>query len=156
MPKKDINQAVLGMLSSAGSATRPVRAPRAEQEMPAADPVPAPAPTMGKEHPALATGDEVPTADSQPAPEPQPELESAEPVGQVEPPRALSTPRSQISHTAEVPRTLRLRPAAAQALREAWIEAKHEDVMLTAQDFASELIEEMLKIRRRRESRAAS
>lgn len=139
MPKKDINQAVLGMLSSAGSATRPVRAPRAEEEQPAPPIV-----------------DEVPTADSQPAPEPQPELESAEPVGQVEPPRALSTPRSQISHTAEVPRTLRLRPAAAQALREAWIEAKHDDVMLTAQDFASDLIEEMLKIRKRRESRAAS
>lgn len=153
MPKKDINQAVLGMLSSAGSATRPVRAPRAEQEKPAADPVPAPAPAVGEKQPTPPFVDEVPAEDFQPAPESQPELESVEPA---EPPRPLSARPQRLAPTAEVPRTLRLRPAAAQALREAWIEAKHEDVMLTAQDFASELIEEMLKIRRRRESRAAS
>ena len=71
-------------------------------------------------------------------------------------PRPLTARPTRISQTVDVPRTLRLRPAAAQALRAAWIEAKHDDVMLTAQDFASELIEEMLKIRKRRESRAAS
>jgi hypothetical protein len=53
---------------------------------------------------------------------------------------------------AEAPRTLRLLPATAQRLREAWLEAKREDVLLTAQDFASELVDEALV--RRRRSRA--
>jgi hypothetical protein len=47
---------------------------------------------------------------------------------------------------------LRLLPATAQRLREAWLEAKREDVLLTAQDFASELVDEALV--RRRRSRA--
>lgn len=151
MPKKDVNEAIRGMLSSAGNATRPVRTAPAEKEQPAAESVSSPLPEVEERERAA---DEALAEDSQQAPEPEPE--PAEPLGQVESPRALRTTRSRISHTAEVPRTLRLRPAAAQALREAWIEAKHEDVMLTAQDFASELIEEMLKIRRRRENRAAS
>lgn len=155
MPKKDVNEAIRGMLSSAGSATRPVRTAPAEKEQPAMESVSSPLPEVEEQERAAAlVVDEALAEDSQQAPEPEPE--PAEPLGQVESPRALRTTRSRISHTAEVPRTLRLRPAAAQALREAWIEAKHEDVMLTAQDFASELIEEMLKIRRRRENRAAS
>lgn len=128
------------MLSSAGSATRPVRAPRAEQEKPAADPVPGPAPAVGEEQPTPPFNTRSLPRISCSTPESQPELESVEPA---EPPRPLSARPQRLAPTAEVPRTLRLRPAAAQALREAWIEAKHEDVMLTAQDFASELIEEM-------------
>jgi hypothetical protein len=49
----------------------------------------------------------------------------------------------------EAPRTLRLRPATAQRLRQAWLEAKRDDVLLTAQDFASDLVDEAL-VRRRR------
>jgi hypothetical protein len=49
----------------------------------------------------------------------------------------------------EAPRTLRLRPATAQRLRQAWLEAKRDDVLLTAQDFASDLVEEELARRRR-------
>jgi hypothetical protein len=52
----------------------------------------------------------------------------------------------------EAPRTLRLLPATAQRVREAWLEAKRDDVLLTAQDFASELVDEALA--RRRRSRA--
>ena len=52
--------------------------------------------------------------------------------------------------SAEAPRTLRLRPAAAQRVRAAWLEAKRDDVLLTAQDFASDLVEEALARRRRR------
>lgn len=52
----------------------------------------------------------------------------------------------------EAPRTLRLLPATAQRLRQAWLEAKRDDVLLTAQDFASELVDEALA--RRRRSRA--
>src|ERR1700754_626876 len=42
----------------------------------------------------------------------------------------------------EAPRTLRLRSATAQRLREAWLEAKRDEVLLTAQDFASDLVED--------------
>src|SRR3954454_6819516 len=42
------------------------------------------------------------------------------------------------------PRTLRLRSTAAQRLRDAWLDAKRDDVLLTAQDFASDLVEEAL------------
>ncbi|MEE6140323.1 hypothetical protein SKC41_28900 [Mycobacterium sp. 050128] len=48
------------------------------------------------------------------------------------------------------PRTLRLRSATAQRVRQAWLEAKRDDVLLTAQDFASDLVEEALVRRRRR------
>lgn len=50
----------------------------------------------------------------------------------------------------EAPRTLRLRPATAQRLRQAWLEAKRDDVLLTAQDYASDLVDEALGRRRRR------
>ena len=53
---------------------------------------------------------------------------------------------------------LRLRLAdllASPGVGDAWLEAKRDDVLLTAQDFASDLVEEMLKVRRRR-TRAAS
>jgi hypothetical protein len=39
-----------------------------------------------------------------------------------------------------VPRTLRLSPPAAEALRAAWLEEKRSRVLLTYQDFASEII----------------
>ena len=62
----------------------------------------------------------------------------------------LPTPPPAAAATAEAPRTLRLRPATAHRLRQAWLEAKRDDVLLTAQDFASGLVEEALAKRRRR------
>ena len=63
----------------------------------------------------------------------------------------LPTPPRPITATApEAPRTLRLRPATAHRLRQAWLEAKRDDVLLTAQDFASDLVDEALARRRRR------
>ncbi len=62
----------------------------------------------------------------------------------------LPTPaRPVTAPVTEAPRTLRLLPATAQRLREAWLEAKRDDVLLTAQDFASELVDEALARRRR-------
>jgi hypothetical protein len=61
--------------------------------------------------------------------------------------------RPNTATAAEAPRTLRLRPATAQRLRRAWLEAKRDDVLLTAQDFASDLVEEAL-VRRLRRSTA--
>jgi hypothetical protein len=49
----------------------------------------------------------------------------------------------------EAPRTLRLRPATAHRVRQAWLAAKRDDVLLTAQDFASDLVDEALARRRR-------
>jgi hypothetical protein len=47
----------------------------------------------------------------------------------------------------KTPRTLRLRSTTAQRLRDAWLEAKRDDVLLTAQDFASDLVDEALRRR---------
>ena len=69
------------------------------------------------------------------------------------PPASVSTlpaPALPLTTSAsEAPRTLRLLPATAQRLRQAWLEAKRDDVLLTAQDFASELVDEALMRRRR-------
>jgi hypothetical protein len=63
----------------------------------------------------------------------------------------LPTPARPTTATENrAPRTLRLRPATAQRLRQAWLEAKRDDVLLTAQDFASDLVDEALARRRRR------
>ena len=63
----------------------------------------------------------------------------------------LPTPaRPATATAAEAPRTLRLRPVTAQRVRQAWLEAKRDDVLLTAQDFASDLVDEALAKRRRR------
>jgi hypothetical protein len=89
------------------------------------------------------------------APEPPP---SAEPSAESRPPVLVSTlPTAQAPAkgvAGEAPRTLRLRRTTAQELREAWLEAKRDDVLLTAQDFASNLVDEALS--RRRRQRAAS
>ena len=60
------------------------------------------------------------------------------------------SPRSITATAPEAPRTLRLRPATAHRLRQAWLEAKRDDVLLTAQDYASDLVDEALGRRRRR------
>jgi hypothetical protein len=54
------------------------------------------------------------------------------------------------------PRTLRLRAETAARLRAAWLEAKRDDVLLTAQDFASTLVDEALARHRRRRAADAS
>jgi len=61
----------------------------------------------------------------------------------------LPTPALPTARATEAPRTLRLRPATAQQVRQAWLEAKRDDVLLTAQDFASDLVDEALARRRR-------
>lgn len=124
MPKKDTANAVLGMLSTAGAQTRAAEAA------------------------AATTSDE--------KPEPAPELTTASRVVDVQPTASVSSlpPARAKSTAADAPRTVRLSQAAAQQLREAWLEAKRDDVLLTAQDFASALVEDALN--RRRRSRAAS
>jgi hypothetical protein len=131
MPKKDTASAVLGMLSAAGAQTRP----------PVPEPPVAPAPQL------LA-----------------PELDVSS---------AAATPPAQAAMSASVstlptngkrpgaaddaaPRTLRLRPETAAGLRAAWLEAKRDDVLLTAQDFASGLVEDALARHRRRRTASSS
>ncbi len=90
--------------------------------------------------------------------------EPAEPAAQAAAPRAVTVtedapasvsvlptaPRPTVATAAEAPRTLRLRPTTAHRVRQAWLEAKRDDVLLTAQDFASDLVDEALARRRRR------
>ncbi|WP_204080276.1 hypothetical protein [Mycobacterium riyadhense] len=64
----------------------------------------------------------------------------------------LPTPQRPVTAAAGAPRTVRLRPATAQRLRQAWLEAKRDDVLLSAQDFASALVDEALVRRRRRQA----
>ena len=152
MPKKDVNNSILGMLSTVGSTTRPAREAGEAVTTPEEQSVP--------DAPAA----EAPAADAAPAASLEP---PAADIAAPEPPAAAEhepeAPKQQRQFGAagkaptqpSVPRTLRLRPATANELRDAWLEAKREDVLLTAQDFASDLLEEMLKLRRRR-TRAAS
>lgn len=66
----------------------------------------------------------------------------------------LPTPPRAVTATAPTaPRTLRLRTSTAQRLRDAWLEAKRDDVLLTAQDFASDLVDEALRRRARMSTR---
>lgn len=87
------------------------------------------------------------------APEPAPP--SVEPAAASRPAARISTlaPTPAAAQPADAaPRTLRLRAGTAQALRDAWLEAKRDDVLLTAQDFASALVDEALTRRRRQQS----
>ena len=125
MPKKDTASAVLGMLSSAGAHTRPDNPADPEPPtVPAAQPAPGPMAVVDDHDGPSATVSSLPAA----------------------PPDANTA-------GADAPRTLRLRADTAQRLRGAWLEAKRDDVLLTAQDFASDLVDEALG--RRRRQRAA-
>jgi hypothetical protein len=130
MPKKDTATAVLGMLSTVGAQTRP-----ALPEPPAPEVTP-------------------PTA-------PEPDVAVAEAAVAPEPPAAsVSTLPSSAKRRGAAddaaPRTLRLRPDTAARLRAAWLEAKRDDVLLTAQDFASDLVEDALARHRRRRAVSSS
>jgi hypothetical protein len=120
MPKKDTASAVLGMLSIAGAQTRKPL----EDLMPAVDAAPA---TETIAVPTVTVTEEVQA--------------SVSPFRTAQQATTVTAP--------EAPRTLRLRSTTAQRLREAWLEAKRDDVLLTAQDFASDLVEEALRRRRR-------
>ena len=56
----------------------------------------------------------------------------------------LPAPELPTTPAPKAPRTVRLRPATAQRVRQAWLDAKRNDVLLTAQDFASDLVDEAL------------
>jgi hypothetical protein len=125
MPKKDTATAVLGMLSAAGAQTRPTAsAPPAPAEPVAAEPaIPAP-----------------PSVDSAVGARPSATVSTLPPAP------------APAKATEPAPRTLRLRPETARALRDAWLEAKRDDVLLTAQDFASALVDDALTRRRRQQA----
>ena len=128
MPKKDTATAVLGMLSNVGAQTRPTTS---------APPAAAPVETV----PAA------PAAQAPPSVEPPVDTRTSATVSTLPPAPA---PANAVE---AAPRTLRLRAETARALRDAWLEAKRDDVLLTAQDFASALVDEALH--RRLRQRAA-
>lgn len=141
MAKKDTAATVLGMLSTTGASTRPSGGADGtdvdvtgghEQEAAAAEPPP---------------GAENITPSAAPrSPGPTTRRAASPPVAQR---RRASTPAAaSLNGSAEpgneVPRTLRLRASTAAALRDAWLAAKREDVLLSHQDFASDLLDAAL------------
>jgi hypothetical protein len=123
------------MLSTAGAQTRPqIAAPTSPE--PSATPAPeAPAPEPHAPSATAAVAEPVPSGTVSPLPTVHADQRKAED---------------------SAPRTLRLRPDTAARLRAAWLEAKRDDVLLTAQDFASDLVEDALARHRRRRAAAAS
>ncbi|WP_431240924.1 hypothetical protein ACQ86B_28795 (plasmid) [Mycolicibacterium aichiense] len=96
-----------------------------------------------------------PVAAEPPAPAPRAPEPTITPPTPAEPPAASvrtlpSPPKPRVAAAEEAPRTLRLRPDTAARLRAAWLEAKRDDVLLTAQDFASNLVEDALVRAQRR------
>jgi hypothetical protein len=124
MPKKDTASAVLGMLSTTGAQTRP--------------PIAAPLPPE-------------PAVPSQPPPQATPTSAAIETESSGSVSTLPAARQSQARAEEPAPRTLRLRPDTAAQLRAAWLEAKRDDVLLTAQDFGSNLVDDALtRLRRRR------
>jgi hypothetical protein len=125
------------MLSSTGAQTRPPRIqPPAQEEPPAGEPNATTA--------SVVIPPAEPTAVAPDPAEPAPATVSALPTKQ----------RGTADDAA--PRTLRLRSDTASRLRSAWLEAKRDDVLLTAQDFASDLIEDALLRHHRRRAASSS
>ncbi|PJE05526.1 MAG: hypothetical protein CK428_26105 [Mycobacterium sp.] len=140
---KNVADVVVGMLSDVGSATRP----------PARATDRGTAPASKAETPAPVTPQSPEPSDAPPA-----QVQAADPAKAASISPASSSPLSRSDRQGEpgAPRTLRLRPETAGELRAAWLSAKREDVLLTAQDFASDLVEEALRLRRRRQRVASS
>jgi hypothetical protein len=99
---------------------------------------------------------EPPVPEVTPPPAPAHDVDSTE----LPPAASVSTLPSSAKRRGAVddaaPRTLRLRPDTAARLRAAWLEAKRDDVLLTAQDFASDLFEDALARHRRRRAVSSS
>lgn len=153
MAKKDTAATVLGMLSTTGASTRPTSLP------PTPDPAVDAASGRGHEQPAEAGEEQSTVIPEQPtAAEEAPAAVSAgvpdlpaqhtRPAGRRGQRRRAPASNGTTEVIPEVPRTLRLRAATAAAVRDAWLEAKRDDVLLSHQDFASDLLDAALARRR--------
>lgn len=136
---KNVADVVVGMLSDVGSATRP---PTREANTGA--------PTSSTQGTSPARPPASLSSELSDAPRPPVHQPDARNVASSSATAAPNASRSDGPREVVAPRTLRLRPQTASELREAWLSAKREDVLLTAQDFASDLVEEALRLRRRR------
>lgn len=133
MAKKDTTSTVLSMLGDRGAALRPPvveRAP-AQRPAPAAEDV-APGPEA-----AIAVDSSESTEGSG----------SARPAATARRARKQPAPAPPADPAQNAPRTLRLSQTMANTLRAAWLEAKREDVLLTYQDFADQVVK--MGLRRR-------
>ena len=142
---KNVADVVNGMLLDAGSA---MPAPTAVETRSVEPAPPRTPPKRTPQQPRLESPApaEAPTAPAPPAPAPTPAAPAPE----------AGDATSGDSSSPPAPRTLRLRSDTAGELRAAWLVAKRDDVLLTAQDFASDLVEEALRSRRRRTRAAAT
>lgn len=118
MARKDANAAVLGMLSTSGSQYRPrPDAPSAPEAAPAPEQAPATAPT-------------------------DPQRDESNDRGRRA--RRAAGGATTTTETARAPRTIRLSQQMADRLRDAWLAAKKDDVLLTLQDFADDILDQGL------------
>lgn len=142
MAKKDTTATVLGMLSSTGASTRPLGGVSRPEPAEPAEPSPV--------DERASTEQAVPDVAATSAPDASPTPTALRPTSSA--PTRSSRRRSAVAEpettARDVPRTLRLRASTAAALRDAWLEAKRDDVLLSHQDFASNLIDDALGRRR--------
>lgn len=166
MPKKDTASAILGMLSDTGAHTRPTGQPREGHDHDAVGT------RAGGEGPKdVIDADDVPVTPAVPSGDEQSNASTDATLG-ADPQGAAPAAGAEVSDGGEqpgnvrmlpvgggaqkAPLTVRLTPEAAQILREAWLDAKRDDVLLSATDFASALVLSSLKSRKRAASRALS
>jgi hypothetical protein len=118
---------------------------------PAAEPTPEPSPVAQAPEPAPAPEAVPPTPTPVPEPEaapvshsiPAPAPETGDPIQRRsarQPTRARDANLAATRQAGNAPRTLRLDQDVANRMRASWLEAKHQDVLLTLQDFARRII----------------
>jgi len=161
--KKDTAATVLGMLSTTGASTRPIGPTPTHEPTLVSDPTVDTATDRGNEQPVAAVVERPNAAVAAVIPEQssvaEEEPETTVSAGLPAPPERASagrgTPRRRAPASngttevlPEVPRTLRLRASTAAVVRDAWLEAKRDDVLLSHQDFASDLLDAALAHRR--------
>lgn len=178
MPKKDAASTILGMLSTNGARTKPDTEPAGSRDEEAT----VDRGSEGGEHLSGAADsngaaakdaeciiEERTTGPAEPIADPAAEREAEAPdAPDLEGREAASDGDAQLKGAPlknvhilpgaggaqKAPSTIRLTPEAAQALREAWLTAKRDDLLLSATDFASALVLSSLKSRKRAAARA--
>lgn len=173
MPKKDPTSTILGMLSTTGARTKPDTDPSGSPDEPTGpgrvggggDGLAGNADPQGDAtKDAERTIKERTAAPAETNADLAPELEAADApdAGGHEAASEGDAPLKNVhmlpgaGGAQKAPSTVRLTPEAAQALREAWLTAKRDDVLLSATDFASALVLSSLKSRKRSAARAGN
>ena len=148
MAKKDAAETVLNMLSTTGASTRSTSTPSSHQLGDPAAPQRSGIASAGQDAEQLVPAQKAETSAAAAPERPEPALPTVPAARPAHTPRRRAAAAEQETAARDVPRTLRLRASTAAALRDAWLEAKRDDVLLSHQDFASDLLDAALRRRR--------